>query len=390
MKPGTEGAATAAEATRRLKPGTQRRDAMRSPWALFGLVGLVLLAGCAGSSGDGTPSSTPGPGPPPVPYQVDGEAVFQRVAGLVTKPDGSPRYRVPGTADHAGAALWLADQMEVPGWTVAWQNFTGGDYDALDKGAVAGYADGGGYGTCSADEQQRMLGLSFSNLVATLPAPASDLTLVLGSHWESKRFASEDPVVANKAQPVLGANDGASGVGVLLQLLRELSGKGLPYTVQVVLFDGEDGFEDCHPLAGSLWFVHEADAGAVDRMLLLDMVGDPDARFIRDGTSVRCDRSLVDLLHGKAARHGLAANFPGTDSWVSDDHLPFAEAGIPAVDLIDYGRSSARTGNNFPPYWHTTQDTMANLSAGMLGNVASLVLDVMQDPEFTASWPGPC
>lgn len=342
----------------------------------------VVLAGCGSAPGDGGTSSssttTTNSAPPPV---VDGQAVYDWVKGVVTKPDGSPHFRVPGTADHAEAAAWLAEQMQVPGWTVVWQNFTGAEYSALDKGEVAFYAESSTY--CNAASKARLPGLRFSNLVATLPGSDPDQAFVLGAHWESKRNASQESTPAMRAQPVLGANDGASGVGVLLQLMWELSGKTLPYTVQVVLFDGEDGFEDCHPLAGSLWFVDQLDGGEVDRMLLLDMVGDPDARFIRDAHSVRCDPALVDLLHDKADRHGLEENFPGTTNEVTDDHVPFVEAGIPAVDLIDFGRG-------FPPYWHTTHDTMGNLSAGMLGAVASLVLDVMLDPAFVAEWPAGC
>jgi hypothetical protein len=341
----------------------------------------VALAGC-GSGTDGVPtsttSSTTGPAPP---FAVDGQAVYDLVRGVVTKPDGSPHFRVPGTADHSEAALWLSQQMQVPGWTVSWQNFTGQDYAMLEKGEAKPYYDSASY--CDAADRARLESLGFSNLVATRPGADPGRTFALGAHWESKRFATQDPTAAGRMQPVLGANDGASGVGVLLQLMWELSGKDLPYTVQVVLFDGEDGFEDCHPLAGSLWFVDQLPAGAVDRMLLLDMVGDADARFIRESHSEDCDPDLVDLLHAKAARHGLAENFPGIATTVVDDHVAFTQAGIPAVDLIDYGRG-------FPPYWHTTQDTMDNLSPDMLGKVAGLVLDVMLDPSFMTDWPDTC
>jgi Zn-dependent M28 family amino/carboxypeptidase len=345
----------------------------------------LLLAGCGSGGPDGpAPSPSPSPSSPTAtsapPPSVDGQAVYDWVKGVVTKPDGSPHFRVPGTPDHAEAARWLAEQMQVPGWTVSWQNFTGQDYAALDKGESEPYYESATY--CSEADRARLAGLSFSNLVATLPG-AGDRTFVLGAHWDSKAEANRDADPALRSQPVLGANDGASGVGVLLQLLWELSGKELPYTVQVVLFDGEDGFEDCHPLAGSLWFVDQAAAGEVDRMLLLDMVGDPAARFIREGHSEDCDPALVDLLHAKAARHGLQENFPGTRATVQDDHVAFTQAGIPAVDLIDFGRG-------FPPYWHTTKDTMENLDAAMLGSVASLVLDVMRDPGFSEPWPGPC
>lgn len=348
-----------------------------------GLVLFVLLAGCGSAPGDGEPATTATATPSgPAPARVDGQAVYDRVAGVVTKTDGSPRFRVPGTPDHAEAARWLAGQMEVPGWTVSWQNFTGNEYRGLDKGEVKAYYEGQTY--CKPADRARLGGLAFSNLVARLESP-SDRTMVLGAHWESKRNATQEGDRSLWSQPVLGANDGASGVGVLLQLLRELPGEDLPFDVEVVLFDGEDGFEDCHPLAGSLWYVDGLDPAERDgmRMLLLDMVGDPDARFIREARGVRCDPDLVDLLAAKAPRHGLADNFQDMTASVYDDHVPFTQVGIPGVDLIDYGRG-------FPPYWHTTGDTMENLSPDMLGDVASLVLDVLRDPAFVSSWPDAC
>lgn len=340
------------------------------------VLAAVLVAGCGSGPGAAPSSSTTSSGPAP----FDGVAALAFTADLVTAADGSPAFRVPGTPAHREAAERLREAMRHDGWTFTWQNFTGEDYAALDKGEVNAYVESPAY--CSEADEARLQGLAFSNLVATRKG-SGNRTFVLGAHWESKAEATQDPDPAKKSQPVLGANDGASGVGILLQLMRELDGVDLPYSVQVVFFDGEDGFEDCHPLAGSLWFVERLEAGDVDRMLLLDMVGDPDARFIRESHSERCDPALVGLLHSKAAKHGLAENFPGTRSTIHDDHVPFTQAHIPAVDLIDFGRG-------FPPYWHTTQDTLENLDAGMMGRVGGLVLDVMQDPGFSEPWPGPC
>ncbi len=352
---------------------------MRSfPAALAVALGL-LVAGCV---------KVPPEDPAPVP--LDGDAALALVAGLVSNDDDSPRYRVPGTEGHVEAAGWLWGQMQVPGWQASWQNFTGADYIPMDKGSVENpYYTNPGW--CSDDERARLATLVFHNLVATLPAdPPSDLTVYLGAHWESKRFANQDADPALKQQPVLGANDGASGVGVLLQLMRHLQENdvALSFNLVVAFFDGEDGFEDCHPLAGSLRFVQQLPPGPdsakpTRRMLLLDMVGDPDARFIREGNSMACDPHFVDLLHEHAPAVGLAANFPNTTRSVSDDHLPFIEAGIPAADLIDLGRG-------FPPYWHTTHDTLDKLDAGMLGRVGDLVLAVLTDEAFTGDWPAWC
>lgn len=344
---------------------------MRRP-VLFAILLLTssFLAGCGGPSKAAS--------------SFDGDAAFAFVAGLVTTAEGQDRYRVPGTPGHADGAQWLWESLQVPGWTAHWQNFTGADYIPLDKGDVAGFYDPP---ACTTEERARLASLSFHNLWAVHDGPG-DQVVLLGAHWESKRFANRDPNPTLRDAPVLGANDGASGVGVLLQLMRHIAANdlALPFDVGVVLFDGEDGFEDCHPLAGSIYFVSQLDPGAVDRLILLDMVGSPDARFIREGNSVACDPKLMDLIHSQAAASGLAANFPGIPESILDDHIPFLNAGIPAADIIDYGRN----GRGFPPQWHTTHDTLEHIDAGMLGRVGGLLLGVLQSPAFVTDWPASC
>ncbi len=344
-----------------------------------------MLAGC------GAPKH-PGDGIP----QVDGQEALNFVTGLVTDGQGGPRFRVPGTPSHGEAAQWLHDAMRVPGWEVAWQNFTGSEYAAMEKGQVEFYYTDPAH--CKEPDRVRLQTLTFNNLWAIHHAATqSEKTLFLGAHWESKAEANNDPDASLRSSPVLGANDGASGVGLILQLMRDIPGLGLDYNVGVAFFDGEDGFEDCHPLAGSLYFVDQLEAGEVDRFLLLDMVGDEDARFIRESHSEECDPAVVDALHAAAPAHGLAANFPGTRTPpppVSDDHVPFTEAGIPAVDLIDYGRLPREGIFGFPPYWHTTGDTLDKLSPTMLGRVGDLLVDVMvntlSNRDGATAWPGPC
>ncbi|MEA3190062.1 MAG: glutaminyl-peptide cyclotransferase [Thermoplasmata archaeon] len=333
---------------------------------------VLLLAGCLGPSTQST--TTPAP-----PAKFDGQAAYSFVEGLVSEA-GGPRFRVPGTPAHARAAAWLEAAMQVPGWTVAWQNFTGAEYQAMPKGGVAGYTT-----QCDIGEPERVKGLEFHNLVARWDGGDTGRTMALGAHWESKKAANRDLAAANQTQPVLGANDGASGVGILLQLMRHVAAHGGPAGVDltIVLFDGEDGFEDCHPLAGSIAFVQALEPGEVDRMLLLDMVGDPAARFIQETRG--CDPGMAALFARHAPRLGLADNFLEHKAPIYDDHLPFAEAGIPALDLLDAGRPTT-----FPPYWHTSHDTLANISPAMLGRVGDLVAASLLDPDFTAQWPASC
>ena len=308
----------------------------------------------------------------------DGHGAWQWVHDVVTYDDGSPRYRVPGTPGHADGADWLQLAMAMPGWNVTRQTFTGADYEQLDLAAVQTYR---GTTYCKEPDRSEVANITFHNLYAT-HGPA-DPVVWLGAHWDSKEEASEDPDAP--AAPVLGANDGASGVGVLLQLMWQMGVGDLtvPFGVGVVFFDGEDGFQDCHPLAGSLYFAQTMPAGLVDRFILLDMVGDADARFIRESQSVASDPELVDLLWQHGARYAPAA-FTEIRRPISDDHVPFIHAGVRAVDIIDGGRSGT-----FPPYWHTTDDTMDNIDAGMLGAVGDVVWQTLVDEAFLATLEGP-
>jgi Zn-dependent M28 family amino/carboxypeptidase len=333
---------------------------------------LALFSGCARPDAEAD-------------FHFDGDGAFRFVEEFIM-PAGEPRYRVPNTTSHDEAGVWLFQAMQMEGWDVRWQNFTGAEYAVMDKGQVSSYYTSPG--ACSDAERVRLATLRFSNLVATFPGPEDpERAFYMGAHWDSKKAATQDPDPESQQEPVLGANDGASGVGVLLQFMRHVSQGDLsfPFTVGVVFFDGEDGFEDCHPLAGSIAFVASVEAGEadVDRFLLLDMVGDPEARFVHEMHSAGSDPDLLALIESKAPEAGLEENFPGTERQVYDDHIPFIDAGIPAVDLIDFGRSPG----GFPPYWHTTRDTLDKLDAGMLGRVGQLIVATMQDQEFVDSWP---
>ena len=304
----------------------------------------------------------------------DGVAAWHFVDELVYDDDGL-RPRWPAAPDHHEAAAWLAAQMVVPGWHVTWQNFTGADYAALDHRTVSAWID-----ACPEEDMAERDGLRFHNLYARLPghgqAPRDEVWLA--AHWDAKEDAA-----AGGRMP--GANDGGSGVGLLLEmqryiLERQKSGTTWPFDVVVAFFDGEDGFEDCHPLAGSLYAAQNRPT--VDRLLLLDMVGDPDARFVREAASSAADPDLVHLLHDLAPDFGLAENFPGTTRTITDDHIPFIDRGIHAVDLVDAGRPGT-----FPPYWHTVRDTPDKVSPDMLARVGGLVYAVLDDDRFLQTMP---
>jgi Zn-dependent M28 family amino/carboxypeptidase len=182
--------------------------------------------------------------------------------------------------------------------------------------------------------------------------------IVLGAHYDTRRSAdAEDPSV-----PVMGANDGASGVAVLLELARTLDREELQNEVWLAFFDAEDnghldGWEWC--VGSSYMAAHlEITPAAV---VVVDMIGDADQQIYLEGNS---DPTLQTHLWEIAATLGY------TDTFISeyrhtmiDDHLPFARRGIPAVDIIDFDY----------PYWHTTQDTRDKVSGESLERVGRVL-----------------
>lgn len=284
----------------------------------------------------------------------------------------APRSRVPGTPGHAAAEDAAVIALTAAGWKVQRQDFTGADYDALDKGNVSYWA---GPPMCKAADRARLLGLAFSNVLAE--DGTGDRVYLLMAHYDAKRNATED-VEANHSKPVPGANDGASGVGVLIEAARVLRERDRSATLRLLLDDGEDGFEDCHPLAGSVYYARTLPADERSRIagvLLLDMVGDAAAKYCYAGNSDTLRSRFVE-----AARAQAADALSGAPTCaVYDDHTAFTDLRVPALDVIDF----RRPGTSFPPYWHTVHDTPDKLSPAMLGEVGRTVVAMVD--AFTAS-----
>jgi glutaminyl-peptide cyclotransferase len=212
----------------------------------------------------------------------------------------------------------------------------------------------------------------WQNVVGTIPGRKPGV-VVVGAHHDTK-----DDV----PQPFVGANDGASGVAVLLELARTLP-RPLPGpSVQLVAFDAEEarGDEDflSDGLRGSRQYVELATRGggqgtpSVDElraMVLFDLVGDCDLQVPREELS---DAGLYELF-AEAAAHldGDPAPFEGTASAVADDHVPFLQAGIPAVDLIDF---TFGPGDSPGAWWHTPQDTLDKVCPESLDQVGEAAL----------------
>lgn len=205
------------------------------------------------------------------------------------------------------------------------------------------------------------------NLLVTIPGRDPKRKPVLFcAHWDSRPRADQEASEMLAMQPITGANDGASGVAVLMELANGLKRKPPLQTLYLALFDGEDygkeGNLDEYFL-GARYFADNPPVTGLEYALLLDMVGDKDLRIPIEQNSMRQSPEVVRRIWARAHALGISQfeAQPGPTVW--DDHMPLQDKGIPAVDIIDFQY----------PAWHTLGDTPDKCSAGSLGAVGRLV-----------------
>ena len=197
--------------------------------------------------------------------------------------------------------------------------------------------------------------------------------LLIGAHWDTRPWADEDPDTEKRNDPIIGANDGASGVAVILELARILNASPPPIGITLVLFDGEDMGRSGTPKSyaqGSLAFAKDLPIEKPDEAIILDMIGDAELHIPIERYSYQQNRQLVKKLWGLAKVLNLGAFESRIVHTIYDDHVPlWAEAKIPAVDIIDFNYPNSNKN-----YWHTTQDLPENCSAESLGQVGTLLV----------------
>jgi SAM-dependent methyltransferase len=191
--------------------------------------------------------------------------------------------------------------------------------------------------------------------------------LMLSTHWDTRPVADKDPDPAKRHLPVPGANDGASGVAVLLEAARALRARRPARSVVLGFWDGEDMGEYYY---GSRAYARELRAGRAPwgarRGIVLDMVARPDLRCNTEAHSLRLAPALWREVHDQARALGLGAHFGGPAAAIMDDHVFLGRAGIPSILLIDYAY----------PQWHTTDDTVEHCDPRSLQVAGDLVLHV--------------
>jgi len=327
---------------------------LRTRWLelalLIGFVGLVVWLGLAVAPGVRSLLPTPAPtvlvapttslSPIPVPTSTptpavsagkfDGTSAFQYLQAQMAigpRPTGSDAGRKTGD--------YIVAQLRKYDWQVEEQEFV-------------------------------YRGVPGRNIIAK----AGDGPVALiGAHYDTRRLADNDPDPSLRNEPVPGANDGASGVAVLLELARVLDKGRLKYEVWLTFFDAEDNgrLDGWEFIAGS-----QEMAGRLtvrpEMVVIADMIGDRDQQLYKEQNS---NPELVARIWDIAARLGYDEIFLPTAKWsMMDDHTPFLQKGIPAVDLIDFDY----------PYWHTTQDTADKVAPESLGRVGR-VLQVLLEGE---------
>ena len=216
------------------------------------------------------------------------------------------------------------------------------------------------------------LGKTFklSNIIASFNL-ISGFRILLCAHWDSRPYADEEKEPSKRIQPVPGANDGASGVAVLLEIARILKDNPPPIGIDIVFFDGEDlgiaGDLDNFCI-GSKYFAKNKSVNYSPQFgILLDMVGDKDLQIFKERNSVEYAPDVVEYVWGIARELEISEFRDQVKYDVYDDHIPLNEAGIRTIDIIDFDY----------PYWHTTEDTPDKCSPQSLKKVGSVILNLI-------------
>ncbi|MCL5268265.1 MAG: M28 family peptidase [Bacteroidetes bacterium] len=273
----------------------------------------------------------------PVPT-FDADSAFSY---LVKQVDFGPRN--PNSVAHDQCLLYLQHEFSRYADTVQLEEFNVPGYD----GVV----------------------LHLTNIIASFNMRAKTRVL-LSAHWDSRPRADHQPG-GPVDKPIPGADDGASGVAVLLEMARDFKQSPPPVGVDIMLWDGEDygkeGELDYYCLGSKYWAATKPFSYQPDFAVNLDMIGQKDLKIDKEGYSVQYAPDIVDLIWNAAAELGVPQFVDHVGDTIYDDHVPLQNAGIKAVDLIDFNYK----------YWHTLEDTPDKCSPGSLSAVGRVLLDVL-------------
>ncbi len=304
--------------------------------ALFCAVTLALVAGC--SPADQSTASKAVSSSSAAAAAFDQDRAFSLLEKQVNLGP-----RVPGTLPHDEAAKLIEAELKSGADRVQLQDFAA----RVDGKAVP-----------------------MRNIIGYFRGRASKWVL-LAAHWDTRPIADMEVEASKKSKPIPGANDGASGVAVLLELARAFSAKRPDVGVVMVFFDGEDyGQGEERMFLGSKHFADHLDELSVDgdrvRIsygVLLDMVGDKNLGIYQERSSVEAAPEVVDKVWNAAQKLGYKQFHPEVRYSIADDHIPLIKRGVKCIDVIDF---------DYAP-WHTLDDTPDKCSPGSLKAVGDVV-----------------
>lgn len=312
---------------------------------------ITFFSGCQDSESRTESSSTVSTVTPPSVPSFNRDSAYAFVERQVAFGP-----RVPNSDAHRACRNWLADQLRSFGAKVRIQDFVANAYTG-----------------------ERLRG---SNIIGQFN-PAAGKRILLGAHWDSRPFADSPLSTERKGEPILGADDGASGVGVLLEVARLLKESPVQMGVDIVFFDAEDYGEteannqDSWALGAQHW---ASNTGYRDNPpqygILLDMVGSKGARFAKEQYSVYFAGPVVEKVWTLAQNMGYGNYFVNADGGgITDDHYYVNTiAKIPMIDIIN---RPIDTETGFGAYWHTHDDNMDIIDKRTLKAVGQVVLAVL-------------
>lgn len=259
--------------------------------------------------------------------------------------------RAPGSAEHERCLSYLQSELNKYADAVNLQEFS----HTVDKGRP----------------------YRLTNIIASFNLRATS-RILLTAHWDTRLWADQDPNPANRNKPMLGANDGASGVAVLLEIARLLKQNPPPLGIDIILFDGEDLGKTGNPQsfsAGAKHFAKNKAPGFHPRFgINLDMIGDKALEIPREINSDRYAPDVMNLIYSTARELNIQQFSNSVGEEIVDDHLPLNNIGIRTVDLIDF---------NYPDrsnkYWHTLADTPDKCSGESLAAVGQVLIKVIYE-----------
>jgi hypothetical protein len=233
--------------------------------------------------------------------------------------------------------------------------------------------------------------LNFKNIIASYN-PETNNRIFICSHWDSRPFADHDPDVKKHNTPVDGANDGASGVGILIEIARQLSLSAPAMGVDLILLDAEDygapedqvkdpaHSDDWWGLGSQYWAKNPHKPNYFAKFgILLDMVGASHATFLEDEASMEYAPAIVSKVWSIAGKLGYSDYFLYENGGgITDDHVYINRImNIPTIDIIHLVRNTKRVGTDFYPYWHTTHDDMTQIDKTTLEVVGKTLMAVI-------------